>query len=245
LDHQSSLNHPALNINSSNHFIVIFDMDGVILDSERVYQSIERAMYRELGIPVSPAEHRNFMGTAERLMWSEIRKKYSVVRPLDELVMEERMRFLSELKKPGGIPLMDGLIPLLRSLQSEQIPCWIASSSSSEIIGQVLQKYELDDLFRGYISGDEVPRSKPSPDIFLKAASRAETSPADCIVIEDSENGVRAALDAGMKVIGLVSGKDPDHFFGGPEPDLSAAQMLVSGLTELNPGRIRKLVQKV
>ena len=165
---------------------VIFDMDGVILDSERVYQEIERSMYSELGIPVSRQEHLEFMGTAERAMWTHMVNKYGIGRPVDELVREERSRFLSELDQPGRIPLMEGLIPLLEMLWEENIPCWIASSSSSGIIAKVLEVNNLDKYFRGYVSGDDVPRSKPAPDIFLKTAALSGSQPSNCVVIEDS-----------------------------------------------------------
>lgn len=213
---------------------VIFDMDGVILDSERVYQEIERDMYDELGIPVSREEHLNFMGTAEWSMWTYICEKYEPTQTLEELVSMERSRFMERLERPGGIPLLDGLIPLLELLSSEQIPCWIASSSSSEIIARVIDINGLGKYYQGYVSGDDVSESKPSPEIFLKAAGKAGVLPSNCIVIEDSANGIKAARSAGMSVIGL----DQQD---GYSPDLSGADLAISSLCEINLSVLSRL----
>lgn len=212
-------------------------MDGVILDSEKVYQEIERSMYRELGIPVSREEHLEFMGTAERSMWTRMHEKYSLERTVNDLVQEEQERFMDRLRVPGDIPLIEGIIPLLKELQSEKIPCWIASSSSSEIIARVIKINSLEEFYRGYVGGDDVSQSKPSPEIFLKAANLEGTRPENCVVIEDSENGVKAALAAGMDVIGLK--QEP-----GSSPDLSKASRVVSRLSEIDVGLIRQFSDK-
>ncbi len=211
---------------------VIFDMDGVILDSERVYQEIERSMYNELDVPVSKEEHLGYMGTAERSMWKTICEKYGLDRPVKDLVAEERERFIERLESPG-IPLIKGLTPLLEGLKAERIPCWIASSSSSGIIAKVIEINKLDIFYKGFVSGDDVKQSKPSPEIFLKTASLAGVCPSKCIVIEDSVNGIRAARAAGMKVVAL---KHPD----GHLLDLSKANTVINSLLEIDPGILRK-----
>lgn len=213
-------------------FTVIFDMDGVMVDSERVYQEIERTMYVELGIPVSPAEHRKFMGTAEKTMWTYLRDRYNLDNKVEDLVREERERFMKMLDMPGSIPLMEGLLPLLESLKNEGISCWIASSSSTEIIAKVLQNNNLEDFFQGFVSGDDVDRSKPSPEIFLKAARLSGTAPSRCLVIEDSENGIKAARAAGMPVIAL---ENPDSI----HLDLTNASLIIKSLLEINPDSMR------
>ncbi len=202
-----------------NTLTMLFDMDGVIIDSERVYQEIERNMYEELGIPVSREEHLKFMGTAEWSMWTYMCEKYKVNQTVEELVHQERDLFMKRLDLPGDIPLMDGLIPLLELLKSEHIPCWIASSSSSDIIARVIEINGLGKYFEGYVSGDDVSQSKPSPEIFLKAAGLAKAHPSNCMVIEDSENGIKAARAAGIFVVGL---------------DLSGADLRITSLNEIN-----------
>ncbi len=214
---------------------VIFDMDGVILDSEHVYQEIERNMFHELGISVSIEKHRRFMGTCERDMWTYVCGRYPVGLKVDELVRRERLLFMEHLEEPGRIPLMDGLLSLLGALRNENTPCWIASSSSGEIIARALELNRLADFFAGFVSGDQVERSKPSPEIFLKTAVKAGAEPSECVAIEDSANGMHAARDAGMAVVVLMH---PD----GNTPPASLADLAVSSLRELNPEVLRKVL---
>ena len=218
-----------------NDFTVIFDMDGVIIDSERVYQDIERSMYREHGIQVSREEHQKFMGTAELAMWTYMHEKYALKVSVEDLILEERERFINKLEIPGTMPIMEGLLPLLTSLKQKGIPTWIASSSSRDIISKVLYINNLEDYFRGFVSGEDVQHSKPSPDIFLRTADIAGVKPSDCIVIEDSENGIKAARAAGMAVIAL---RHPD----GGHLDLSQANQIIDSLVAINPGSLEKLL---
>jgi HAD superfamily hydrolase (TIGR01509 family) len=215
---------------------VIFDMDGVIVDSERVYMEIERQMYDDLEIPVSQDEHHLFIGAAERSMWQYMKEKYHVDAEMDFLVKEERTRFLSQLDQPGKIPLMPGLLELLEALTIEGIPALVASSSSREIIEKVLHVNSIRHFFKDITGGDEVIHSKPAPDIFLETASKAGIIPELCLVIEDSENGVLAARSAGMKVVALVN-----HYSGGL--DLSEADKTILALHELDIDGIRQVLK--
>lgn len=219
-------------------FAVIFDMDGVIVDSEKVYQDIERQMYDDLGIPVSAEEHRMFIGAAERSMWQYMKDKYQMDAEIDFLVTEERSRFMSQLDQPGKIPLMPGLRELLEALSREGIPALVASSSSREIIEKVLRVNDIRHLFKDITGGDDVLHSKPAPDIFLETASKAGTAPGLCLVIEDSENGIRAACAAGMKVIALLN-----HYSGGL--DLSEASKTIHALHELDTNVIRQVLKQI
>ncbi len=217
-------------------YTVIFDMDGVILDSERVYQEIERSMYDELGIPVPLEEHLKFMGAAERVMWQYMHKRYKLRPSVQDLIREERRRFLNRLEAPGSIPLMTGLLPLVESLRQEGIPCWIASSSTRYIIQSVLRIHGLQKYFNGYVGGDDIKQSKPSPEIFLRTAALSGTEPSRCLVIEDSENGIEAARAAGMTVIAL-QGPENMHL------RLSDADLIIHRLEEIHPQRLAELMQ--
>jgi HAD superfamily hydrolase (TIGR01509 family) len=215
--------------------VVIFDMDGVMVDSERVYQEIERQMYNELGIPVSKEEHQMFIGAAEKVMWKYMKDKYQLESGTEVLVEEERNRFMAALDMPGSIPLMPGLLELLEALDREAIPALVASSSSREIIKKVLRINNIGHFFKDITGGDEVSPSKPAPDIFLETAAKAGTQPERCLVIEDSVNGIRAARAAGMRVIALL-GQENGHL------DLSDADRIIKSLHELTPGVIREFL---
>ncbi|MCK4746844.1 MAG: HAD family phosphatase [Bacteroidales bacterium] len=219
---------------SMNDLTIIFDMDGVILDSEKVYQEIERQMYAELGISITPQEHQKFMGTSERSMWTLIKGKYKLEQEVEALIREERERFLTTLGTPGSIPLMEGLLPLLESLRKAGIPLWLASSSAREIIDKVVDIKGLRKYYEGIVSGDDVKHSKPSPEIFLLAAKLAGNDPSRCLVIEDSENGIRAARAAGMTVVAL---RDPES----PPLDLSGAHLIIDSLTEFDAEKILEM----
>jgi HAD superfamily hydrolase (TIGR01509 family) len=217
-------------------FAVIFDMDGVIIDSERIYQEIERQMYDDLEIPVSKEEHRLFIGAAERSMWQYMKDKYQMDTEIDFLVNEERTRFMSQLDQPDRILLMPGLMELLEALVRESIPALVASSSSREIIEKVLSVNNIRRYFKDFTGGDDVPHSKPAPDIFLETAAKAGMPACQCLVIEDSENGIRAARSAGMKVVALMN-----HYSGGL--DLTGAHKIVHSLHEINTELIRQVLQ--
>jgi HAD superfamily hydrolase (TIGR01509 family) len=214
---------------------VIFDMDGVIVDSEKAYLEIERQMYDELGIPVSQEEHLHFIGAAEKSMWQYMKDHYKIPAETRALVEEERKRFLARLDTPGGIPLMPGILELLEALADDDISSLVASSSSREIIEKVLQIHRIRHFFKDITGGDEVTHSKPAPDIFLDTAAKAGLVPEHCLVIEDSANGIRAARSAGMKVIAL-----PGQHNG--EMDLSEASRIVSSLHELDAHIIRQVL---
>jgi len=205
---------------------VIFDMDGVILDSEQVYQEIEQEMYRELGISVTQEEHRQFMGTTENVMWEHMKSRYGFGEDPMDLARREREQLLSRLRSPEGIPPIEGIEDLLQKLHEKGIPMLLASSSVREIIQAVLQKLNIGKYFSGIVSGEEVEQSKPAPDIFLKACRMAGLLPSECVVFEDSENGIRAARSAGMKVIGLMNP-------GSEDLDLSGADRIIHNLREI------------
>jgi HAD superfamily hydrolase (TIGR01509 family) len=221
---------------SMPEFLVIFDMDGVIVDSEQVYQEIERQMYVKLGIPVSAEEHRLFIGAAETSMWRYMKDKYQMEAETEMLVEEERTRFMSRLDQPGSIPLMPGLRGLLEGLAHDGIPACVASSSSREIIEKVLRVNDIRHFFKDITGGDDVIHSKPDPDIFLKTAAKAGMPADRCLVIEDSENGIRAARSAGMKVIAFKSHSNGDL-------DLSEASRIIHAFDELNTNVIRQVLQ--
>lgn len=169
---------------------VIFDMDGVLVDSEPFHVEIEKRQFKLNGLDISDEEHHRYMGVASDVMWRELARTHRLGLPVEKLIEQnkaESIRFFSEL---GNIPVMPGLINLLEKLQREKFPMAVASSSFSEIIDLVLDKTGLREYFQVVVSSNEAGKSKPEPDVFLLAAQKLAVHPENCLVIEDSKNGI-------------------------------------------------------
>lgn len=180
---------------------IIFDMDGVLVDSEPFHIEIEKRQFERNKVIVSAEEHHNYMGMASDVMWRTIVHKHQLNIPVEELIDQNRtesIRYFSEL---ATIPVMPGLIELLEMLKGKNYPMAVASSSFPEIIELILKKTELRDYFRVVVSSQEAGQSKPEPDVFLLAAKKLGVPPTNCIVIEDSFNGIAAAHAANMHCV--------------------------------------------
>lgn len=180
---------------------IIFDMDGVLVDSEPFHIEIEKRQFRQNQILVSDEEHHEYMGVSSEVMWRKIAERHSVSLPVEELIEQNRsetFRFFSELNE---IPVMPGLVDLLEKLRQKNYPMAVASSSVPEIIGLILGKTGLRKYFTVVVSSQETGKSKPEPDVFLLAAKKLGMSPDNCLIIEDSENGIKAAHAAQMSCV--------------------------------------------
>jgi len=209
-------------------------MDGVIVNSEPVYQQIEHEMFRELGIEIDKQTHRTFVGLRTLDMWKSIVHRFHLPQHPADLDREEGKRYLEMLDKKNGMSAVRGSIQLIRLLKNHGYVLALASSNSKRAINAVLKKFKIIDYFRFVISGEQVEKSKPDPDIFIKTAETVEKDPAECLVIEDSTNGVIAALRAGMKCIAYENSETGIQ-------DLSEADLIVRDLKEITPGTIQKL----
>lgn len=180
---------------------IIFDMDGVLVDSEPFHIEIEKRQFLQNQILVSDEEHHEYMGVSSEVMWQKIAERHSVSLPVEELIEQNRsetFRFFSELNE---IPVMPGLVDLLEKLRQKNYPMAVASSSVPEIIGLILEKTGLRKYFTVVVSSQEAGKSKPAPDVFLLAARKLGMSPDNCVIIEDSENGIKAAHAAQMSCV--------------------------------------------
>jgi beta-phosphoglucomutase family hydrolase len=177
---------------------VIFDMDGVLVDTEPFHIQNEKMMFKKLGLDISDKEHAGYMGTATDVMWKQIVGKRNLtlsVAEMTELTIKEGLPFFYSLNKIDPMP---GLINLLEKLKAKKIPMAVASSSDPKTIKVILEKSGLRDFFQYAVSSSEVGKSKPEPDVFLHAAKLLGAKPEDCVVFEDSKNGIKAAKAAGM-----------------------------------------------
>ena len=213
---------------------VIFDMDGVIIDSEPVYFKIDKQMFEELNIAVSFEEHCTYVGTSSQNMWDAIIKKHRLPDHPEELMRKEYNLYMDYLVSAKNLQPIDGVMELINDLHDNNVKLILASSSRMETIDIILKKFKLSDLFIARVSGSELAHSKPHPEIFLRSAQLVRSEPKECIVIEDSKNGVAAAKAAGMKCIGFLNPSSGDQ-------DLKSADMIIRSFKELNAGAIKNM----
>jgi len=188
---------------------VIFDMDGVLIDSEPVYKGIEQDLYKELGIVVPQDLILKSMGMVVVEWWKKIIQIFDLDEDPEKWGKIESQRYLDYLMddQQQKIPMEDAR-ELMAGLKKKDIKLAVASSSGVAAINQVCELFGYDDYIDEKISGTQVKHGKPAPDIFLKAAELLEVEPKHCLVIEDSFNGIQAALAAGMNCIAYLSASE-------------------------------------
>ncbi|MBU3182060.1 HAD family phosphatase [Clostridium psychrophilum] len=207
---------------------VIFDMDGVIIDSEPTHIKLENEIYKKLDIEVTGDEHHSFVGATSHYMWESLKNKHNLNQTLDELIENDRNNYFKYLNSDEcDITLIDGVKELIKDFHENGIKLAIASSSPLNVIVTIAKKFQIEEYFEVFVTGDYVQRSKPEPDIFLFASKKLGVKPENCLVIEDSHNGVRAAKKAGMKCVGINS--DPTG-----SQDISMADLVINSFKEVN-----------
>lgn len=209
-------------------------MDGVLINSEPVHQRHEREMYEELGLQLSFEEQQSFVGMSAIDSWTVVIDKYNLDFTPHELLLRGRGKYLKILNETDEVKMIEGAMDLLIRLESSGYHLLLASSATSVTVGAVLKKFELAEIFPLFIGGDMVHNSKPNPDIFLQIAEQAGVLPEECLVIEDAEHGVTAAVRAGMKVIGFQN-----HHSG--KQDLSNADLVVDDLDQVSIDLLKSL----
>lgn len=212
---------------------VIFDMDGVIIDSEPFYLVIGMELYKRLNINVTEEEHISYTGVSNPNMWTSIKNKHGLKQTVSELVSIQNKANIEYLEKNIEKPI-PGVVNILESLSRNGIKVALASSSSMEIIRLVLEKFEIIKYFQVIVSGESFERGKPAPDIFLKAAEMLQVEPESCTVIEDSNHGVTASKAAGMMCIGFQNSNSGNQ-------NLKSADLIVNDLENVNLDIIKKL----
>ncbi len=183
---------------------VIFDMDGVLSDTQTIHAQMESGLLREHGIEMSPDDiTREFGGVSDEEMFPRIFGRYGKrIANIDDFI-ERKWKSIMELAQ-GRVRATPGALALVETLKARRLPLGVASSSRRPFIELVLGELDIRESFAAIVSADEVERSKPDPAIYLAAARRLGTAPQTCLVIEDSINGMLAAKRAGMLCIGLV-----------------------------------------
>ncbi|SLJ90252.1 MULTISPECIES: HAD family hydrolase [unclassified Paenibacillus] len=205
---------------------VIFDMDGVLIDSEPIYFEIERSSFAHFGAKMTEEEHHTYVGVTLESMWRQVLDKHQLTATVEEALAYHQHNVMQTMLAHPKLTAIPSVERWLSWLHEQHIPIAVASSSPRALIDLIMDKTGLGKYFEVRMTGEEVTNGKPAPDIFLTTAEMIGASPSNCLVIEDSRNGVQAAKSAGMRCIGY---RNP----GSGDQDLSKADLQISNYDEL------------
>mgnify|MGYP000238534050 FL=1 len=181
---------------------VIFDMDGVIIDSEEIHKKAYYETFNSLGVDVSEELYKTMTGSSTINAFQKLVKHFNLNDIPEELVLQKRKRYVNYFENDPTLALVHGVKELIQFLHNQNLTLVLASSSAMVNINRVFSRFDLNQYFTAKISGADLTASKPHPEIFEKAAILGGVSKELCIVIEDSDNGIKAANDAGIFVVG-------------------------------------------
>ncbi|WKD86463.1 Beta-phosphoglucomutase [Polaribacter huanghezhanensis] len=181
---------------------VIFDMDGVIIDSELLHKKAYYETFISLGLEVSEELYKTLTGSSTINAFQKLVAHFSLDQDPNELVLQKRKRYVNFFESDPTLHLVKGVEEIIKYFYEKEITLILASSSAMVNINRVFNRFDLNPYFTAKISGADLKESKPHPEIFEKAAVLGNTPKENCIVIEDSDNGVKAANAAGIFVFG-------------------------------------------
>lgn len=206
---------------------VIFDLDGVLIDSEHIWDEVRESVTKEQGGRWRTNAQRDMMGMSSP-EWSRYMHEVLAVPLPPEEIKREVVRRIEAVYRQT-LPLLDGAVAAVERLAGRW-PLAVASSSNREIIDLVLELSGLARCFAITVSSEEVPHGKPEPDVYLEAARRLAIDPGQCAAIEDSQNGILAAKAAGMRVVAIPNKRYPPN-----AEILAKADVVLNSLEELTP----------
>lgn len=204
---------------------VVFDLDGLLIETEQLWDEVREALARERGGRWTAPAQRDMMGMSSTEWSRYLHDELGLEEPPDELnrLVVERM----EQRYRDGLPGIDGAVDAVRRI-AERWPLGLASSSNRPLIDLALEEMGVADLFRATVSSEEVERGKPAPDVYLEAGRRLGVPPEWVAAVEDSEAGIRSAKAAGMRVIAI-----PNRHFRPTEEVLAEADVVLDSLADL------------
>jgi len=209
---------------------IVFDLDGILIDSEHVWDEVRQELADERGGRWNENASRDMMGMSS-LEWSRYMRDVVGLSEEPEEISAEVVRRLEDRYR-RELPLIPGAEQAVQRLAARW-PLALASSSNRELIDLVLESSGLGRYFEASVSSEEVARGKPAPDVFLEAARRLGVGPTSCAAVEDSENGILAAKAADMRTIAIPNPHYPPH-----EDALAAADVVLASIEELTPAAV-------
>lgn len=206
---------------------VIFDMDGVIVDTEPIHSYAYFRHFTELNIDITKEQFTSFMGGSTRNTFQKLKEMFPIEADVEDLIQRKRTLFNDAFDTKEDLYLIEGVEKLIKNLHENGFQLILASSASKVTIDRVFKRFGLYPYFSHIVSGEDFPNSKPHPEIFEYAASLSIAPKENCVVIEDSNNGVRAAKGAGIFCVGYNSENSKLQ-------DLSLADIIVNDFEELD-----------
>ena len=205
---------------------ILFDMDGVIVDTEPLHRNAYFQLFDDLGISVSEELYTSFTGASTKKVCNTLIEKFQLKNSSEDLAVIKRKYFKHFFYHEADFNLLPGVKDLIDNYFDNKIKLVLASSASMITINMVFEKFELEKYFMGKISGDELKESKPNPEIFIIAANIANEPKQNCMVIEDSTNGIIAAHSAGIFCTAYKS----EHSVG---QNYEKANLVISDFSEI------------
>ena len=184
---------------------VIFDMDGVIIDSEEIHKKAYYETFNSLGVTVSEELYKTFTGSSTINAFQKLVSHFELDLDPEKLVLDKRARYVNFFENDPNLHLVKGIENFIKHCYNKGFTLVLASSSAMVNIDRVFNRFNLNKYFTAKISGADLLESKPHPEIFEKAALLGKTERQNCIVIEDSDNGIKAANDANIFVVGFAN----------------------------------------
>ncbi|MDX1773510.1 HAD superfamily hydrolase (TIGR01509 family) [Oceanihabitans sediminis] len=213
---------------------VLFDMDGVIVDTEPLHYKAYYAMFKDFNLEVTDEMYQAFTGKSTINICKNLCAYFNLEADPKELVERKRFHFKDLFFNDPSLTLISGVLDLIKDYYNNGLTLVLASSASMTTINNVFTKFDLDQYFVAKLSGADLKASKPHPEIFINAAEASGFDRSECIVIEDSTNGIKAAYDAGIYCIGYDS-------FHSKNQDYSLANKVVSDFKEIHYNKIQHL----
>lgn len=213
---------------------VIFDMDGVIVDTEPVHHYAYHEHFKELNITISDEMYASFTGNSTRNIFQKLKESFQLNHDVEDLILRKRYLFNEAFDSKPDLFLIEGVEELIKDMFTNNIQLIVASSASKGTINRVFTRFNLHQYFSHIVSGEDFPKSKPHPAIFEHAASLSIHPKESCIVIEDSTNGIVAAKGAGIYCIGYNSVNSKNQ-------DLSLADKIINHFNEINAEKVKGL----
>ena len=213
---------------------VLFDMDGVIVDTEPLHHKAYQMMFNDFEIKVSESMYHGFTGQSTRSICEFLCEHYILkAKPID-LEKTKRAHFTKLFFEDPDLHLINGVEDLIKNYHTNGLTLVVASSASMFTINNVMKRFKLDTYFKDKLSGADLKASKPHPEIFINAAKAAGVSPTECFVIEDSTNGIIAAKEANIFCIAYKSENSKDQ-------DYSRADLLISDYNAIKYDTVKDL----